>query len=136
VNALVANSTQKSPGHPRRHRNRTFICRIHKQHDGDGTFLPEIFDPEQHISVRVKKRKSDGNQLECVVSRDTVLTLADGQIVQVPIKSAGRYFGPELLRRMLTSLIRELAARGPLPKVTLSDEGGTFEIEVAREAAE
>jgi hypothetical protein len=37
---------------------------------------------------------------------------------------------------MLTSLIRELAARGPLPKVTLSDEGGTFEIEVAREAAE
>jgi hypothetical protein len=37
---------------------------------------------------------------------------------------------------MLTSLIRELAARGPLQKVMRSDEGGTFEIEVAREAAE
>jgi hypothetical protein len=37
---------------------------------------------------------------------------------------------------MLTPLIRELAARGPLPKIMRSNEGGTFEIEVVREAAE
>ena len=46
-----------------------------------------VLHDDRHISVRVKKGQCDGNQLEYVVSRDTVerlrLTLADGQIVQV-----------------------------------------------------
>ena len=90
--------------------------------------------------MRVKKRKCEGNQLEYVVSRDTVeglrLTLADGQTVQVTNQQRRTILGPELLRGMLTPLIRELAARGPLPKVMRSNEGGTFEIEVVQEAAE
>jgi len=95
---------------------------------------------DRHIRVRVKKRKCEGNQLEYVVSRDTVeglrLTLADGQTVQVTNQQRRTILGPELLRGMLTPLIRELAARGPLPKVMRSNEGGTFEIEVVQEAAE
>jgi DNA invertase Pin-like site-specific DNA recombinase len=99
-----------------------------------------VLHDDRHISVRVKKGQCDGNQLEYFVSRDTVerlrLTLADGQIVQVTNQQRRTILGPELLRGMLTPLIRKLAARGPLPKVMRSDEGGTFEIEVVREAAE
>jgi hypothetical protein len=64
------------------------------------------------------------------------LILADGQIVQVTNQQRRTIVGPELICGMLTPLIRELAARGPLPKVMCSNEGGTFEIEVVQEAAE
>ena len=56
--------------------------------------------------------------------------------MQVTNQQRRTILGPELLRGMLTPLIRKLAARGPLPKVMRSDEGGTFEIEIVREAAE
>jgi DNA invertase Pin-like site-specific DNA recombinase len=99
-----------------------------------------VLHDDRHIIVRVNKRNCDGNQLEYIISRDTVealrLTLADGQIVQVTNQQRRTIAGPELIRGMLTPLIRELAARGPLPKSMHTIEGGTFEIEVVKEAAE